>query len=180
MSLATRLAALPLIAGLATFVAMGFFAPEVLHSSPRIETLTVSPTSCDLRAELDAMLPLLGENPADWYFITPENPNAGAEVDMYRMKVSVRPDVRCDVLGDYVRHEHMHLEQNRKYAGRGQAAYGDQLEIVADCASQLIGSQYAPYVAEAHGCPADALQSAQSLVAFSKDRISKITNRLES
>lgn len=166
ISWTARLVAAPLFAGLATFVLIGFFAPDGINTEAAIEpSLTVARPGCDLNAELAALLPGLGENIQNWHFGMPPRDTAQATTYLGSMRVVIRPDTECTDLGDLVRHEHMHLEQSR------MDAVGDDFELVADCASQLIGSESVPYVTAAGGCDSTVAAKAAELVQFSKARI---------
>jgi len=74
----------------------------------------------------------------------------------------------CGFLRSLVDHEWAHLQQDRKYPGRADAAYGgmDEVEIIADCVAKEFGNpDYSPYLKlRGSGCTEYEKQSARSLI----------------
>ena len=92
----------------------------------------------------------LGSNRAVWDIVEPAelpDPRYAAYTEFGHGTVKVRADQRCEDVSDIVRHEWMHIQQVRMHGGGSEIrqAYGDRVEIVADCGSWLLGSDYTPY-----------------------------------
>lgn len=74
----------------------------------------------------------------------------------------------CAFVRGLVDHEWMHLQQDRRYSGHAEAAFGgmDTVEAVADCGAQQLGNPYyTPYLRNrGFGCTEYENSSARSLI----------------
>jgi hypothetical protein len=120
--------------------------------------------TCDPAAAMNTRLDQLGRNGYVW-IITDDVPvGAGGAVfeDAHVVKIS---PAMCDRMVSVVNHEWAHTQQTKLYPGRAAAAYGDELEPTADCASQLLGSVYTPYLERrGYGCTEYEIQSAHTIL----------------
>jgi hypothetical protein len=129
----------------------------------------------------------LGENPASWEQ-RKLAPNIGGNIDLDSGRGYVNTATPCELVGDVVRHEWMHLQQLRMHGGSWEAAaqyYGSYVELVADCGSMLLGSAYTPNVRAAaaergrgrSGCSPYDLGDAHALIAWPPPAASLSTER---
>lgn len=133
-----------------------------------------APTPCDWQAEYDRTIAQLGDDPAHWFRVRGDLMSGyNGRTDLDAGQSYVNPATPCEQVADTVRHEWMHLQQARAHGGAAGAyrAYpGERLEIVADCGSWLLGSNYTPYRQkrlDEHGvaCSARDLADARQLLS---------------
>lgn len=142
-------------------------APEPARAS------AAAPPACDVRAEMERAVATLDHDPGSWQVrdLSYLDIKASGTVDLATDTAYVSPEARCEVIPSIVNHEWMHLQQGRVHGGWTEtaAAYGsgDQAELIADCGSLLLGSQYTPYVDDMtgeRGCSIAELTAAQHLI----------------
>lgn len=137
-------------------------------ASPPAPVAQPAPTSCNPSVVMSHRLDQLGRGGFSWTIAEPPDGLWGVVGLDGTMQVRVSPTVPCGYMRDVVNHEWMHTRQFAKYGVRTIRAYGDELEPVADCGSQLLGSTYTPYLKlRGYGCTAYELASARSLLRFS-------------
>lgn len=97
--------------------------------------------------------------------INDTNPRAVAVVARPGV-VWIDEDLGCAFVRSTVDHEWAHIQQDRRYPGHAQGAYGDHFEPIADCVAFLLGNpDFAPYLTKrGFGCTEYELQSAHSLI----------------
>lgn len=150
---------------IALLVVGGFLAVVRLDRAP------ATATACSPAAVMSARLDQLGRSRYTWTIsTTPLLDDFRGRTYFDRREVLIAPKVTCDYMTSVVNHEWAHVQQDRRYPGHAEEAFGAKLEIVADCASMLLGSTYTPYIdRQRHetggGCSEYELQSAQQLIA---------------
>lgn len=132
-----------LLTVLALLLATLSFTPAA-QSAP--EAPTADPVACDWHQTFaEEVLALDGNFDAwrvaslDEYAVDGNEPFGRVSYD--DMIASINPDVPCETLPSVLKHEWMHLQQGRTH-GDG----GPDSELVADCGSQLLGSDVTPYI----------------------------------
>jgi len=154
---------------LVTLVTLGAIATS--HTGPRAASL---PTVCDPAVVMNHRLDELGRSGYAWE-IQPDpidNEHHAGYTYFDPPLVVVSGKVTCEQMPTVVNHEWMHVQQARAFPGQVVLAYGgmDEVEIIADCGSMLLGSAYTPYLTQRrqqtgdHGCTADENWSARELI----------------
>lgn len=148
-------------------LAMGF---TLLASPEAAPAPTPSPASCDVASLVAERAAELGETGrSSWTVVQ------GRIVDgdrsllgaAYPNRVEISSETPCDMVSTVVSHEWMHLQQERRYPGHANEAYGPKaLERIADCGAQLMGGHYAPYLEKVFPGPCSEyeLESARTLI----------------
>jgi hypothetical protein len=126
--------------------------------------------SCDLAGRVAERLAELGETGKSTWTIDPVSNDTYLGMVPAADTVRLSPSIPCDKIFDVVNHEWMHLLQEREYPGRVQRAYGgyEQFELVADCGSKILGSDYTPYETRIHACSSKEFESAARLIEQSE------------
>jgi len=138
----------------------GLTISEPVHAIP-------TPKAC--MTEVLARAAQLGINGWLWIEDNEHKIDAAAFVDPATHSVHISDFVSCELAVSVANHEWAHTRQMDTYGERTTAAYGDELEIIADCASMLLESTYTPYIArkktkECFGCTQLQLISARNLL----------------
>lgn len=156
-----------MIVALAAAIVVALMLPgrvQPATGEPAVAMPVAVPSGCDWNTEYYGTLASLGENDLRlWSIYDAGKGNWGNANDM---GVNVSPEVPCNRVRDVIRHEHAHMLQLRAYGSLKAAnwAVGGRIEIVADCASKLLGSQYTPYVLKMGGCTDQDYRDARVLV----------------
>lgn len=99
-----------------------------------------------------------------WHF---RDMNSVYAYTLWNGNVEVSAQIPCNRIDDVVQHEMMHIRQLEKFGTDfGLDYYGSHayMELVADCASKFLGSEYTPYIDRIGGCTARALADARDLL----------------
>jgi len=113
---------------------------------------------CDRSALMHARVVELGDDPAMWTMSSDLPPNWFGSTDTVTGAVEIATSVPCQVLPSVVNHEYAH----RRQIALGLAREFDR-EIIADCASFLLGSVVTPYLGDC-GCTSHDLDVARELL----------------
>ncbi|MEU3272892.1 hypothetical protein ABZ639_18790 [Saccharomonospora sp. NPDC006951] len=142
-----------------------------IPSAPSDLAAAAPPRSCDWNSEYERTIRELGEDPRDVVRVAGIARKGQAYLDAHM--IGINPSTPCDMVSSVIRHEWAHVQQGRLAGGLAAAwrKYGDRLEIVADCASWLLGSEHTPYRQQRiddqlPGCTAADLADARELLGF--------------
>jgi hypothetical protein len=134
----------------------------------------VATTACDPETVMDHRLDELGRGGYPWVIRPdPIDDEHHAGFTMFgEPLVVISSAVTCEQMPTVVNHEWLHVRQARAFPENTERAFGgpEEIELIADCGSQLLGSTYTPYLSlhrqatGERGCPAEELASAQWLL----------------
>lgn len=124
------------------------------------------PAPCSLERIVNARLDELGRN-VPWTIGTSKS---GTFAVTYDDEVIVSRETPCDqdLVVSIVNHEWVHTKQYQVYhtSNEVRKAFGghDEVEKIADCGSQLLGSKYTPYIDQQGPCTTQELSVARNLI----------------
>lgn len=169
------------VGGVLILLAMLLAAVAIVPSADRPVHAAAAPTAVQAqpRSMKPCKLPMLvirdrlaqlGGNLADWSLTDEATSWYGAEIPTgtYTSRVEISVGVPCWVLPSTINHEWMH-QQQMLWFGNGPMHRRDDVEIMADCGSWLLGSDYTPYLDRARrtgaGCSPTVFRYAEAMIA---------------
>jgi hypothetical protein len=160
---------LPFIVAL--LIAVGL-ATVTAQADGRTTDAAKAPLDCNTEAVMNHRLDELGRSGYVWVVAPLEDESHAGETDWYHDRVVISPDVDCDLMPTVVNHEWMHVQQAHAFPSGPDLAYHGrtEVELIADCGSQQLGSTYLPYLAQHRqatgdrGCPTFEAGTAAALI----------------